>query len=220
MRSSKSKKQAVKMQFSQFRFFLIYSLPLAVIIALFPFRNPTFLNNHYPYEAAFSGSTIIFKMGFTPVPAGIPAYSKPPLLSAIGIPRDLFMYQQCFHHKAFFEVKGKKILSDAVKLDVRVKVGLQTTHLPPNSSLCLPADEKSYTEIFVGDATSDGNVAADLLVQNDRQPIKGRSEVILGERPIYNKIVMFLGILFTFYPLYWAAIIAWASVHKYVFKNS
>lgn len=216
MKNVKPKKKAVDKRFSQFRFFAIYSLPLAVIIALFPFRDPVFLNNHYPYEAAFSGSTIIFKMGFSPVPAGIPAYSSPPLLSAIGLPSDLFTYQTCFQHKSFFEVKGEKVDSNAVTLDVRVKVGSQTTHLPPNSTLCLPPNENSYTEIFVGNASSDGNIAATLLEQNDRLPIKGRSEVVLKERPLYNKIAMFLGILFAFYPLYWAAIIAWANVHKYV----
>ena len=216
MKNTTSKKKVGNTRFSQFKFFVIYSLPLAVIIALFPFRDPIFLNNHYPYEAAFSGSTIMFKMGFLPVPAGIPAYSRPPLLSAIGLPRDLFIYQTCFQHKSFFEVNGKKVDSNAVTLDVRVKVGSQTTHLPPNSTLCLPPNENSYTEIFVGNAISDGNIAATLLEQNDRLPIKGRSEVVLKERPIYNKVAMFFGILFTFYPLYWAAIIAWASVHKYV----
>lgn len=217
MSKSKNPKRGLpKKHISQFRFCLIYFLPLLVIIVLFPYRDPVFLNNPYPFSAAFSGSTINFRMGFSAVPATIPAYSRPPLLSAIGIPNDLFTYQMCFYHNSFFKIKGKRVESDAVSLDVRVKIGSQTVHLPPNSHLCLPPDENRYTEIFVGNTMNDGNKAAELLEKNDKLPIEGKSEVLVKEKPIYSKLVMFLGILFAFYPLYWAVIIAWSTVHKFI----
>lgn len=202
---------------SDIKFFLIYLVPLIVVFVLFPYKDRTFLDNPYPFHAQFSSKGIDFKLGFTEIPTTISTYSKPPLLSAIGIPSGLFSYQMCIYHSSYFVIKSEKIPSDTVSLDVRVKIDSQTIHLPPNSKVCLPSERATPLEIYVGDAINDGNKAAALLKQNGNEPIDGQSEVIVREESVYGKIDMFFGILFTFYPLYWAAIIALCAVHKFVF---
>lgn len=199
----------------QLKFCLIYSLPLWFILAFFPYKDPIFLSNPYPFKASFSGTVIDFEMGFTQIPATIPTYTRSPMLSALGIiPKDLFAYETCIHHFSFFYVQNEKIESDAVSLDVRAKVGSNTIHLSPNATLCLPPDNEELLTIFVGDALTDGNKAADLLNRNDKRPINGKTEVIVKERSVYGKIALFFGILFTFYPLYWGVILTWSAVHK------
>ncbi len=204
---------------SSMRIFVIYLIPFIVVLVLFPYKDKTLLNNQYPFSAKFTDKDIDFELGFMPIPVTIPAYIKPPLLSAIGIPQGLFVYQTCIYHLSSFVIQNKKILSDAVLLDVRVKFDSQTIHLEPNSKLCLPSERTVPPEIFVGDAISDGNKLAPLLNQNEDNPIHGESEVSIKEEPVYGKIDMFFGVLFTFYPLYWAALIAWFTVHKFVYKN-
>lgn len=214
-------RMATKKKISKLRFCFIYLVPLAVIIPLFVsdlYYNPVSSNNQFPFRAEFSGKDIVFKMGFSEVPKIIPTYRKLPLLSAIGLPKDLFAYQACFIHNSYFNIKGTRVNSDAVSLDVRVKVGTQTFHLQPNSKLCLDPENNDNKEIYVGDAMNDGNKAAELLELNDKQAIEGKSELLVIEQSIYSKDLMFLGILFTFYPLYWAAIIAWHTVHKLTYK--
>jgi hypothetical protein len=217
MRDSLKKGEKIrkKEKVSEFWFWLIYSVPLSFVLWSFPYKDPVFLQNPYPFKASFSGAQLQFEVGFTPIPAGIPAYSKPPLLSAIGIPKDLFLYQKCFYHISFFEINNKRVNSDSVTLDVRVKIGSQTTHLAANSRLCLDHDNKDFIEIYAGDATWDGNKVAKLLEQNGRLPIEGRSEVFIKEIPVYSKFAIFIGSLFSFYGLWWAFIIAARTVHQY-----
>lgn len=202
------------MKISEWKFFVIYLVPLIVVLVSFPYKDKTFLDNPYPFSAQLSSKGIDFELGFAEIPATIPTYSKPPLLSAIGIPSGLFSYQMCIYHSSYFVINAEKIPSDTVSLDVRVKMDTQTIHLPPNSKACWPSEKATPLEIYVGGAMNDGNKAASLLKQNGNDPIHGQSEVIVREESVYGKIDMFFGILFAFYPLYWAAILALSAVQK------
>lgn len=203
---------------SELKFHLIFSVPISIVILFFPYKDPVFLHNNYPFTISHSGSDVNFRVGFSEVPQIIPAYTIPPILSSIGIPKDLFSYQQCFFHRSYVIINNKKKYSDTINLDVRVKAQSQTHHLDPNTSLCLPSEE-TFSEIFVGDVASDGDRAVELLKQNDDLPVEGMSEVIIKDVPIYSKILMFIAITFSFCSIYWAGIIALHTVTKFIYKE-
>lgn len=211
-------KSTAKKQISDIKILMIFIFPLTLILAYFPYKDPVFLNNPYPFNASYSGSSVIINMGFSRVPENIPAFSKPPPLSLIGIPDALFEYKQCVYHNSYFEIDNKKIYSDAVSLDVRVKLDDQTNHLIPNSSICF-GNDVSQTVIFVGDASTDNSKALELLKLNGDKAIAGQSQVLLKQEPVHNKLLILLGMIFTFYPLYWASIIALKTVSGYVYKT-
>lgn len=204
---------------SVLRMFLIYSVPLLFVVAFFPYRDPIYLENQYPFNASFSGTTILTNVGFSPIPPIIPTYSKPPLLSAIGIPIELFDYETCIRHVSVIVINGQAETSNVMVLDVKVKTESQTMHLPPNATVCRPPDDRETPEISDGDLKYDSNDVAALLTRNHRQPIHGMTTVMVFARPVYGKRTLFLAVIFTLYPLYWAAIIAWHTVHQFIFVS-
>lgn len=214
-KKGKGKKEIRKT--SEFWFWLIYSLPLTLIVILFPYKDNIFLNNPYPFNASFSGTTIIWNMGFTQIPEIIPTYIPPPILSAIGIPKDVFAYQKCFYHNSYFKINGKNINNNIVSFDIRVKVDSDTYHLKPNNRLCLPHEDDRKIAIYVGNSKGDTDKVAELLKNYNKQSLDGETVFIMKQQPVYNKIFMFLVSLFSFYGLWWAVIIAWKSVHEFIY---
>jgi hypothetical protein len=210
------KKQPQK-EISTWRFTIIYSIPLWLIVFSFPYKDPVFFENQYPFSVSLSGSTINLEQGFSPIPSTIPVNPKKPFVAAIGIPPGIFDYQICVHYTNTVNIHDNEKLSDAVSLEVRFKVDSQTHNMKPNSYVCVPSDKQESSELFVGNAFFDREKIHELFNANDEIQFTGLGKVLIKQTPIYPKRYIFIGMIFTFYPLYWASIIALVTVNNYIY---